>query len=518
MVFVKGGAYSCENNGLDHLPEVELADFLVDKFEVTNKEYMRFLESGGYQKKEYWKHPFVKNGETLTWDEAMAEFVDKTGRPGPASWEGGYYLPGQDDFPVAGISWYEAAAYAEFAGKSLPTIYHWSAAASILWIQQVVLLSNFGQKGPAPVGTYQGVSTCGTFDMAGNVREWCWNDDGDNHRYIFGGGWNDNEYSFCDAFAASSFDRSLTNGFRCIKYLKTEKNLADLQRPIKTAFRDFLKEKPVSDEIFEVYKRMYAYDKTPLNPKIESEDGSPEAWTKEQISFDAAYGHERVTAFLYLPKKSTLPYQVVVYFPGSGAIFQRSSEALESGQMRAVDYIVKNGRAVMIPIYKGTYERGDGLQSDYPAETNFYKEHVLMWSKDVSRAIDYLETRKDIATDKIAYFGYSWGAAMGAIIPAVEERLKAAVLYVAGFYFQRALPEVDQINFVSRVRIPVLMLNGKYDYYYPPETSFKPMFALLGTPAEHKRQVIYDSSHLVPRAELIKETLAWLDRYLGPVH
>ena len=51
----------------------------------------------------------------------MAEFVDSTGRPGPATWQGGDYPEGQDDYPVSGVSWYEAAAYAEFAHKSLPT-------------------------------------------------------------------------------------------------------------------------------------------------------------------------------------------------------------------------------------------------------------------------------------------------------------------------------------------------------------------------------------------------------------
>jgi cephalosporin-C deacetylase-like acetyl esterase len=263
---------------------------------------------------------------------------------------------------------------------------------------------------------------------------------------------------------------------------------------------------------------MYSYDKMPLNPKIESEDRSAEAWTKEKISFDAAYGHERVMAFLYLPKKAAPPYQTVVYFPGSGAIYQRSSDAFEPSQMSNLDYILKDGRAVMVPIYKGTFERGDGLKSDYPDATNFYKEHVLMWSKDASRAIDYLETRKDIDSQKVAYFGASWGAAMGAIIPAVEERFKAAVLYVAGFFFQRPQPEVDQVNFVSRVKIPVLMLNGKLDYFVPLETSQIPMFKMLGTPEKNKRQIFYDSSHLVPRSELIKETLAWLDKYLGQVN
>ena len=58
----------------------------------------------------------------------MARFVDQTGRPGPAEWQAGNYPEGQADYPVSGISWYEAAAYAEFAGKSLPTETHWALA------------------------------------------------------------------------------------------------------------------------------------------------------------------------------------------------------------------------------------------------------------------------------------------------------------------------------------------------------------------------------------------------------
>ncbi|UCC84409.1 MAG: hypothetical protein JSW46_05620 [Gemmatimonadota bacterium] len=102
-------------------------------------------------------------------------------------------------------------------------------------------------------------------------------------------------------------------------------------------------------------------------------------------------------------------------------------------------------------------------------------------------------------------------------MPAVEPRLKVSALGGAGLLFQRAQPEADAINFVSRITIPVLMLNGRYDHYFPVETSQIPMYQLLGTPAEHKRHVISEGGHNVPRAQLIEETLDWLDRYLGPV-
>ena len=76
---------------------------------------------------------------------------------------------------------------------------------------------------------------------------------------------------------------------------------------------------------------------------------------------------------------------------------------------------------------------------------------------------------------------------------------------------------MDQINFVPRVTCPVLMLNGRYDFFRPMETSQSPMFRLLGTPKEHKRHAVFESGHVIPRNEVIKETLDWLDRYLGPV-
>nr|NIP56995.1 hypothetical protein [Gemmatimonadota bacterium]NIR77386.1 hypothetical protein [Gemmatimonadota bacterium]NIT85896.1 hypothetical protein [Gemmatimonadota bacterium]NIU29722.1 hypothetical protein [Gemmatimonadota bacterium]NIU34764.1 hypothetical protein [Gemmatimonadota bacterium] len=84
-----------------------------------------------------------------------------------------------------------------------------------------------------------------------------------------------------------------------------------------------------------------------------------------------------------------------------------------------------------------------------------------------------------------------------------------------GLASDRFLPEVDPFNFLPYVRTPVLMLNGEYDVVFPLETSQRPMFELLGTPPGDKKHHVTPASHLVPRDELIRETLDWLDRYLG---
>ncbi|MBZ5499614.1 MAG: protein kinase [Acidobacteriia bacterium] len=500
--------------GLQHVAGVPVADFLMDRHEVTNNDFKRFVDSGGYQNPQYWKQPFVGNGQTLSWKDAMALFTDKTGRPGPATWEVGDYPDGQDDYPVTGVSWYEAGAYAEFVGKRLPTIYHWDRAAFTYASAEIVPLSNINGNGPRPVGTSQSMNRFGIYDLAGNVREWCFNESTlHGQRFILGGGWNDPPYAFNLAFAQNPLDRSETNGFRCMKYWGAEKNQAGLEKNIELPFRDFLSEPKVSGETFALYLKQYAYDKTALNPIVESAQEEKD-WIREKITFNAAYGNERMAAYLFLPKQGKPPFQTVVYFPGADAIPSRSSKSLGPGSR---DFLLKSGRALMFPIYKSTYERGDNLAYVNPDETIFYKEHIIMWGKDLSRSIDYLETRKEINADKIAYYGFSWGGGIAAIMLAVEPRVKTGVLVVAGLRFERSLPEVDPLHYLRRIKIPVLMLTGKYDFFFPYETSQVPFYQLLGTPKENKKLIVHEGSHVVPRTELVKETLAWLDHYLGTV-
>jgi hypothetical protein len=167
MVTVPAGEFAIAASGFQHFP---METYLIDKYEVTNRQYKEFVDKGGYQNRVYWKEGFVQDGQELTWEEAMRRFRDVTGRPAPATWEGGVYPAGQDQYPVRGVSWYEAAAYAEFAGKSLPTLYHWHKAA-LVWLAPVTVpLSNFDGAGPVPVGQYQGLGPFGTYDMAATSK------------------------------------------------------------------------------------------------------------------------------------------------------------------------------------------------------------------------------------------------------------------------------------------------------------------------------------------------------------
>ncbi|MFN8581410.1 MAG: bifunctional serine/threonine-protein kinase/formylglycine-generating enzyme family protein [Gemmatimonadaceae bacterium] len=491
-----------------------LPAFYIDRYEVTNRQYQEFIDRGGYRDKKYWHERFEENGREISWDDAMARFRDRTRRAGPSTWEGGHFPEGQAEYPVSGVSWYEAAAYAEYAGKSLPAFAQWFRAAPARPASFTARMSNMAGKGAAPVGTFQGLGTYGTFDMAGNVREWTANALGADRRFILGGMWDSQTYLYADPEAFSSFDRSAGNGIRCVKNVTPLP--PDVLRPVKPLERDFTKHRVATDDVFRAYRQLYAYAKTPLDARAEGVVEDTKDWREEKVSFAAAYGGERLSAYLFLPKNVQPPFQTVVFFPSARVLDIPSSKTL--GDIEFFDYVVQSGRAVLYPVYQDTYERR--VQRTMPGASSAV-DVVAQRAKDFGRSIDYLLTRPDIAKDKLGYIGVSMGAAEGVIYTTLEqERLKVAVLLDGGYFLYDPPVGVDQADFAPRLTLPVLMVNGRFDFTFSLERAQAPLFAMLGTPAADKRHAVLETPHDVTadRPNLVKEVLAWLDKYLGSVN
>ena len=513
MVPAPGGTVETYEGFLGWFGPYALPPYYVDKFEVTNREYQKFVDDGGYAKKQYWP-AFSEGGKSVSWDAAMERFRDTSGRAGPATWEGGHYPEGQGEFPVSGVSWYEAMAYAASVGKSLPVVAQRYDLAPEDSEQYVVAESNISGSGLAKVGAYKGLGPYGTYDTAGNVREWNENPADADLRFIIGGSWQSPLYLYTSPEALPAFDRSVTNGFRCVLNSKPLPPAA--VGAVHRLTREFAGFKPVSDEVFSAYKLLYAYPDLPLNAKVEGTVKETVDWTEVKVTFDAAYDGERMAAYLFLPKNVKPPFQTVLFFPSARVDDLADSSSL--GDLKFFDYILQSGRAVMYPVYQDTYERrtrfsvpGGGQDVNLTVD----------WYKDAARSLDYLATRPDLDSGKLAYLGVSMGAADGVILSALlQDRLRTAIFLDGGYFLATPRAGGDQAEFAVRMKKPVLMVNGKYDYTFPVETAQDPLFKMLGTPEGDKKHVLLDTPHDVTedRGHLRAAVLDWLDKYMGRVN
>ena len=501
MVLVPGGRIA-----MGAAPPIEVPDYWVDKFEVTNKEFKRFVDAGGYRDRKYWTAAFRDGAAVLEFDAAMAKFRDATGQPGPSAWELGSYPEGQEDFPVGGVSWFEAAAYANFAGKSLMSLYHWYNASGVGEIfADMLRVSTFDARGPARVGLRESVGPWGAFDMAGNIKEWCINETVDGMRHIVGGGWNESAYRFYEPEAQNPWERDRTFG---IRLMKSTADASAAAAPIKHVHPDPKSLVPVSDEQFELIRNFFRYDRSPLEPRLEAvDDGSP-YWRKETVTYVGPTG-DRLRAFFFVPKNARPPYQTVLFFPSSYAREILSTDALD---IVTFEFIVRSGRAVLYPVYDGTYERRRPVQPG----TSASRDRNVLWAKEVFKSIDYLESRPDVDRSRIGYYSLSLGAFFGPIPVALEPRIKVAVFAAGGLRFT-VMPEMQTANFMPRVKVPVLLINGTNDFEVPPHHRQR-FLELLGTPPEHKKLVELEGGHVpIDTRQFFRETLTWYDTYLGAV-
>jgi hypothetical protein len=144
------------------------------------------------------------------------------------------------------------------------------------------------------------------------------------------------------------------------------------------------------------------------------------------------------------------------------------------------------------------------------------RDLIIAWSRDFSRAIDYLQTREDIDHRNVGYFSFS--NPVMPVLSAIDGRIAAGAHIGAGLVGVNLPAEFNPVNFAPRAKEPTLLIAGRYDFISPVERSQQPLLALLGAPDEHKRLALFDTGHVVhPSPEMIKEVLDWFDRYLGPV-
>jgi eukaryotic-like serine/threonine-protein kinase len=502
---------------------LDLAPYFIDRFEVTNADFKEFVDAGGYADARNWEGlTFVRNGVELPFEQAMAQLVDTTGRPGPASWELGDYPEGQAGHPVTGVSRYEAAAYARFRGKQLPTVYHWTKAGRTDWdagsslVGFSVPLSNFGTAGPVAVGTRQDIGPFGTFDLYGNVREWVANDGGSLGGWLLGGGFEDAVYAFSLAIPADPFTRSADTGFRLMRTSGGEPVAEDALVPVDLRPAGATSIDPVSHEVYELYRAQYDYVPGELDASEPETLESTDHWIKQRVVINTVNG-ERMAVYLFIPHDAPPKAQALILFPGIDHFLTRmTEEQVQPGQAASpLDFLVRSRRVVVAPSFQGSYARFE-KPFDSADALRLRREWVdRRW--DLGATLDYLATRQDIDASKIGYVGRSMGAAHALPLLALEPRLRTAVLLGGGLPFDNAPPEAEPANFVPRIRLPVLMVSGKYDSYFPVDGAQRQLYELLGTPAEDKRHYTLEGGHgSLPRAERVRLVLDWLDRYLGP--
>jgi hypothetical protein len=123
-----------------------------------------------------------------------------------------------------------------------------------------------------------------------------------------------------------------------------------------------------------------------------------------------------VRDFVYKQPARILKHQTVVYFPCSAGLSSRSSDELE---LMIVEFLVRSGRAVLYPVCHGMYERHSGSSGGGAA---FGRDRIVRWSKDFSRSVDYLQTRRDIDRERLAFYGLSLGAVEGLVLTAIDGR------------------------------------------------------------------------------------------------
>ena len=340
----------------------------------------------------------------------------------------------------------------------------------------------------------------GIFDMAGNVREWVSNNIKDeNSRGILGGSFADDTYVPFDFYSQNAWNRSSYNGIRLVKKIEPDNSGEIFYKREK--LRNFYENFRTTDKEWDLIESLFMYDKNKVN--------------FEQLETSKVTGQEfYCTSSNIITSNTTMPVhhlqanpnvkskKAIIYFPGSNALYRDKLNYPAS-----ITTIVNSGVDVIFPEYLSTYSRRDGMKTDIGNTTMNYRDHLITWVKEVRYAVDYAIQNGY----EPHYFGVSWGGQVGVNILAIEDRFKTGILYVGGISLDDVREEIQPEKYAARIKTPTLLLNGRYDFYFPYQSSQLPLFNLMNLDNNNKRHVVVDYAHYVPTHIVREETLKWIN-------
>ena len=501
--------------------DTEIEPFMISKNEVSNVEYQKFIEDGGYENPSYWDFPFQVGSKILDFNSSIKSFTGKYGKSGPSNWSYGKHPAGLENHPVTGLSWFEARAYSRYKKLSLPNVYQWLYASgetgfSASVNKKVRDNSNYDSSQTTLVDDSRGSSN-GLNNIAGNVKEWVLNPNGINQQRfsILGGSFSEQPYTFNNYYSLSPMDRSIGNGIRLAKTLNENHSSLLDNKIIPEYNRNISELSDVSDEVFDVYKSQFDYENSPVNAITTTIENFQDGYTAQKFEMPTTYeSNEKLFGYIVYSNKFNDKYNPVIIHPTAGGIIQDEDSGLPQNLLITHKHLIDEGYAVIHPIYNNTFSRVKNYDTFWPDESETYKNTIIKIGKDFKRSIDYIESRNDFKFENLFYYGYSWGSTTSNYLLAIDDRVKAAFILVGGLMMQKSKKEIEAHYYVRRIKTPIFHIIGKQDGIFGYKESYLPWKELIGTPKENLKVIIYDElGHGIPRDTIIKYQANWYKQF-----
>jgi dienelactone hydrolase len=285
---------------------------------------------------------------------------------------------------------------------------------------------------------------------------------------------------------------------------------------------------PISEEAFLTMTQFFQYDKHyPIDLRIVEKREMPDC-VREKIIFTGSQG-SRVPGYLATPKTGTPPYPCVLMLHGLDGVGKEcwwDGDSIIDTPVRKA--ILTSGYAILALDAQYLGERK--ANNDFTSATEFvrngwfnkFRDMVVQSTTDYRIAIDYLEIRPDIDSDRIGVFGYSMGGMMTFFLTGTESRIKVSVAAVAALMGSKsptvAVPNAEYLfaalaprNYAQAVNDrPFLMLMGKEDMYYTVDEA-QQVFDLIDS--QTKDLILYDSGHYLP-IDYADDVVKWFNDHL----